>query len=157
MIALKKAVLSLAALGSLEVVNALPEDDRVPTLDGMNITGYNTFSGYLDLYENSTKKIHYMFVDSQNNNETDPLLIWLNGGPGCSSMLGFLQENGPWVIEDGADSFHENEFSWNTFANVLYIEQPAGVGYSYCNSTEDCYSDDVVSGQDNLQSLLLWF
>jgi carboxypeptidase C (cathepsin A) len=46
-------------------------------------------------------------------------------------MLGFMQEHGPYVMEDGNDTFHENEWSWNKEANVLYIESPAAVGYSY--------------------------
>jgi len=147
----------LCAAGAfLGGVAALPEDDYVATLDQFSFEKFNMYSGYLDLDE-STKQIHYAFVDSQNNNATDPLLIWLNGGPGCSSMLGFLQENGPFVMEDGGTTFNENKWSWNTFANVLFIEQPAGVGYSYCNSTEDCYSDDLVSSEDNLEALLKWF
>jgi cathepsin A (carboxypeptidase C) len=147
---------ALALLSVCSVVSALPEEDRVPELEGVSLDKYNMFSGYMALGD-STKQIHYVFVDSQNNNETDPLLIWLNGGPGCSSMLGFMQENGPWVMEDGTNYFVENNFSWNSNASVLYIEQPAGVGYSYCNSTEDCYSDDNVSGDDNLAALLAWF
>jgi carboxypeptidase C (cathepsin A) len=87
----------------------------------MDLSKYNMFSGYLDL-EGSTKRIHYVFTDSQANGDTDPLLIWLNGGPGCSSMLGLLQENGPWVMDDGETTFKSNPFSWNVFANVLYIE-----------------------------------
>lgn len=59
----------------------------------------DTYSGYLDVTE--TKKLHYMFVESQGNPSEDPVLIWFNGGPGCSSMLGFINENGPRVIDDG--------------------------------------------------------
>lgn len=48
-------------------------------------------------------------------------------------MLGFMQEHGPYVIDNGKTTFRKNEFSWNKEANILYIEQPAGVGYSYCD------------------------
>ena len=58
-------------------------------------------------------------------------MVWFNGGPGCSSLLGWIQENGPYVVEDGERTFHENAFSWNKEANVLYIESPVAVGYSY--------------------------
>jgi len=50
-----------------------------------------------------TKSLHYTFATSMDNPETDPVIIWFNGGPGCSSMLGFMQENGPRVINDGED------------------------------------------------------
>jgi len=52
-------------------------------------------------------------------------------------MLAFMQEHGPYVIHDNTTEFVENKYSWNGNANVLYIEQPAGVGYSYCNAEVD--------------------
>jgi len=93
---------------------------------------YEMYSGYLDVTD-TTNKLHYAFVQSQNDPVNDPLVIWFNGGPGCSSMLGFAQEHGPFVIENGTTTFHENYWSWNKEANMLYIEAPAGVGYSYCD------------------------
>lgn len=116
------------------------------------------YSGYVNLL-NTSKNIHYVLAESQGDSEKDPLLIWFNGGPGCSSMLGWSQENGPWALEDGAKTFHKNEFSWNTNANVLYIEQPAGVGFSYCNTTikDECNFNDFNSADDNVKMLLEWF
>ena len=106
------------------------ELDRVLHLPEMGIFDkYGAFSGFLDIPE-TTKKIHYLFFEAQNQSPDAPLLIWFNGGPGCSSMLGFMQENGPFKMESGGNKFHESEFAWNHEANVLYIEQPAGVGYS---------------------------
>ena len=64
--------------------------------------------------------------------------MWFNGGPGCSSMLGFSQEHGPYVMEDGGTTFHYNEYSWNKEVNMLYIESPAGVGFSYCLDKKEC-------------------
>lgn len=59
-------------------------------------------------------------------------------------------------MESGTDYFHYNEYSWNTFANVLYIESPGGVGYSTCQGTECNFNDDN-SAEDNLQAILYWF
>lgn len=75
-------------------------------------------------------------------------------------MLGFTQENGPFSIASGATSptaFTENEWSWNNEANVLYIEQPAGVGFSYCSGVQDCSFTDHSSAQDNLDTILAWY
>jgi carboxypeptidase C (cathepsin A) len=75
-------------------------------------------------------------------------------------MLGFMQEHGPYVIDNGKTAFRKNEFSWNKEANVLYIEQPAGVGYSYCdlkNAPQDCKFNDDSSAVDNLEVTLAWF
>jgi len=98
-----------------------------------------------------------MFVESANSPSTDPLLIWFNGGPGCSSMLGWAQEHGPYVMDSGTNYWIENEWSWNNFANVLYIESPPGVGYSYCKGVADCTFTDEKSAEVNLQAVLQWF
>jgi carboxypeptidase C (cathepsin A) len=96
---------------------------------------YNAWSGYLNV--SSSKSLHYTFVESQSNPEKDPLMLWFNGGPGCSSLLGFFQEHGPFVIDDNQTYIHENEYPWNLKANVAYIESPAGVGYSWAADKED--------------------
>lgn len=98
-----------------------------------------------------------MFVESQNDATTDPLIIWFNGGPGCSSMLGWAQEHGPWVMKNGTSDFVENDYAWNMRANMLYIESPGGVGFSTCGSTEDCTFNDETSATQNLAAVLAWF
>lgn len=73
--------------------------------------------------------IHYFFFPSQGS-PTDPVLLWLNGGPGCSSLLGATGENGPFVFLDNSTTLVLNEFAWNMHANLLYLESPPGVGFS---------------------------
>jgi len=63
-------------------------------------------------------------------------------------------------MEDGAKAFHKNEYAWNTNANVLYIEQPAGVGFSFCDdkdAKDECNFNDFNSADDNLKVILEWF
>ncbi|VDK68119.1 unnamed protein product, partial [Cylicostephanus goldi] len=75
---------------------------------------------------------------------TAPLLLWLNGGPGSSSLEGLFFENGPFRIGKDGFTVTSNPYSWNKFANVLYLESPVGVGYSY--STDGVlpqYSDEL--------------
>jgi len=104
------------------------------------------------------KKLHYVFLPSQSNPKKDPLVLWLNGGPGCSSLLGFIQEHGPLVIPDFTREFKENEYSWNKLSNMIYLESPAGVGFSYTdNGPEDLNSSDYKSAVDNLAALKSFF
>jgi carboxypeptidase C (cathepsin A) len=85
-----------------------------------------------------------MLAESRSSPETDPLVIWFNGGPGCSSMLGLYTENGPYnwkynssaPIEERAH-FSYNNHSWNNEANVMFIDQPIGTGFSSTNSFKD--------------------
>ena len=119
--------------------------DQVTSLPGQQtFDTYKVYSGYVDV-TGTTNMLHYMFVESQNDPTTDPLIIWFNGGPGCSSMLGWAQEHGPWVMKNGTDYFQSNPYSWNVKANMLYLESPGGVGYSYCGSVEDCTFTDQSS------------
>lgn len=114
--------------------------DLVPTLDALpgwpSNASFGIYSGFLNV-PNTSKDIHYVFLESQSNHTTDPLVVWFNGGPGCSSMLGFLQETGPFVLEDNATEYTANPYAWNNETNILYIEQPAGVGYSTCDNATD--------------------
>ena len=72
-------------------------------------------------------------------------------------MLGWAQEHGPYVMDSGTNYWIENEWSCNNFANVLYIESPPGVGYSYCKGVADCTFTDEKSAEVNLQAVLQWF
>ena len=69
--------------------------------------------------------------EARTNPTTAPLATWFNGGPGCSSMIGLFQENGPCNFVGGASTPSLNPYSWNSYANMLYIDQPIGVGFSY--------------------------
>ena len=68
----------------LFLINITLSDDRIINLPDYPYEG-QMYSGYLDL-KNPKKKLHYLFLESQNDPNTDPLILWLNGGPGCSSL-----------------------------------------------------------------------
>ena len=75
-----------------------------------------------------------------------PLIVWLTGGPGCSSSLALLSENGPCTVNDDGESTSINPHSWTESAHVLWLDQPADVGYSYGqgnDSNEEMISEDA--------------
>ncbi|KAF6759159.1 alpha/beta-hydrolase [Ephemerocybe angulata] len=85
-------------------------------------------AGYADLTKSDS--IWFWFFEARNNPDTAPLVLWFNGGPGSSSMYGLFQAHGPCRIANDSSTVNPNPFSWNTNANVLYIDQPIGVGFS---------------------------
>ena len=114
---------------------------------------FGLYSGYVPI-GTTKKQLHYVAALSQNNFKTDPVIIWFNGGPGCSSMLGFMQEHGPYSLDDGATNFTKNDYSWNKEATVIYFESPAGVGFSICGDVAECHFNDTNSADDNLAAVL---
>ena len=137
------------------VAMAAPADDLAGQLPDAPEWATKTYSGYLNATE--TKSLHYTFAESMDSPETDPIIIWFNGGPGCSSMLGMMQELGPIVVDDGEDYFHANPHPWNERANVLFLESPAGVGWSTAGTDADLDTNDMVQSQDAISALRDWF
>ena len=95
------------------------------------LNGEKTYHGLVTIREDSD--MFYWLMPSRRSESEDPLVIWLTGGPGCASELATFYENGPTWIKDDM-SFEHNEYSWNEHANVLYVDNPIGVGYSRLDS-----------------------
>jgi carboxypeptidase C (cathepsin A) len=88
------------------------------------MVGSILYSGFLKTTI-ETRMLHYVFVKA---NVTDPnsapLVIWFNGGPGCSSLIGLIQEIGPYIVGNSftlGDQLKKNPYSWDKAANLLFI------------------------------------
>lgn len=92
-------------------------------------------AGYYTIDTKTKKEYFYWFFESRNDPSNDPVVLWLTGGPGCSSELALLVENGPCHLGKGETKTTRNEYSWNTEANLLYVDQPAGTGFSKAEPT----------------------
>eukprot|EP01063_Lacrimia_lanifica_P013775 TRINITY_DN2037_c1_g3_i1.p1 TRINITY_DN2037_c1_g3~~TRINITY_DN2037_c1_g3_i1.p1 ORF type:complete len:566 (+),score=224.34 TRINITY_DN2037_c1_g3_i1:57-1754(+) len=123
---------------------AAPHEDAVPTLPLYGAPPTPMYSGYLDgkgtpevpgcAATEAECKMHYWFAGAEGPDAAKkPVVLWLNGGPGSSSVLGMLQEWGPLVVND-TGGLMVNPWSWCKVANVFIIESPTGVGYSYCST-----------------------
>ncbi|EKG12582.1 Peptidase S10 serine carboxypeptidase [Macrophomina phaseolina MS6] len=110
------------------------------------------YSGYLDDDEND-KHLFYWFFESRNDPKNDPVILWLNGGPGCSSLTGLFMELGPSSITKDTKVKY-NPYSWNSNASVIFLDQPVNVGYSYSGSS---VSNTVAAGKDVYALLTLFF
>jgi len=108
------------------------------------LSGYITVPGPLNDFGTH---LFYWFFESRNSPATAPFIIWLTGGPGCSSMVALFYENGPYVINQDL-SLSLNPYSWNEAANVLWIDQPVGTGFSYADNFDDYATNETLIAED---------
>jgi carboxypeptidase C (cathepsin A) len=119
----------------------------------------NQFSGYLQV--GPSKYIHYIYFESERDPATDSVVWWTNGGPGCSGLLGLFTEQGPWRASwdevTSSPSLIRNPYSWTRTANVVFVEQPAGVGYSYSTDASALGNlNDEVAATDHLVAVRMF-
>jgi len=97
-------------------------------------TTFAQYTGHIVVNETYNSALFYWFFESQSAPETDPLVLWMTGGPGCSSELAVFYENGPFYFQDDGQGSYKvilSNYSWNRNSNIIYIDQPAGTGFSY--------------------------
>ncbi|KAL2460223.1 Serine carboxypeptidase-like 40 [Abeliophyllum distichum] len=134
----------------------LKEVDKIVTLPGQPKVNFSQYSGYVTVDPKAGRALFYYFTESEDPS-SKPLVLWLNGGPGCSSIgSGAMTELGPfWVNPDGK-TLHYNNYAWNKVANVLFLESPAGVGFSYSNTSSDYVTGDKRTAADSYTFLVNW-
>jgi hypothetical protein len=162
----------LAAAVLLGAADAAIDKDEIKSLPGWDgALPSRHWSGYLEVPGSKggvegegSKFYHYWFVESEGNPKTDPVALWLNGGPGSSSLIGFLTENGPFETKDASLTenttatpklFHR-ETGWQKAASYIFLESPAGVGFSYCDY-DNCTASDTSTAIDNHRVLKKFF
>ncbi|KAG5513365.1 hypothetical protein PMAC_001428 [Pneumocystis sp. 'macacae'] len=104
---------------------------RVRSFTDMRIDFVKQHAGYIDIED---KHFFFWFFESRSNPSKDPLLIWLNGGPGCSSMYGLLTAIGPSKLDRKTGRPYYNPYSWNQHSSILFLDQPVNVGFSYSDN-----------------------
>ncbi|KAL5706189.1 hypothetical protein ACHQM5_024390 [Ranunculus cassubicifolius] len=136
----------------------LKKNDKIEKLPGQPNVKFSQYGGYVNVDEKAGRALYYYFAEADHLKQSKPLLLWLNGGPGCSSVgYGAMQEIGPFRVHRDGKTLFQNPYAWNKVANVLFLESPAGVGFSYSNTTSDYNpSGDQMTAQDNYVFLVNW-
>ncbi|GLT37867.1 hypothetical protein SLA2020_121530 [Shorea laevis] len=131
--------------------------DRIALLPGQPPVVFQQYSGYVTVDDKKQKSLFYYFAEAEVDPASKPLVLWLNGGPGCSSLgVGAFSENGP--FRPSGPFLVNNEYSWNREANMLYLETPIGVGFSYSTDSSSYEPvSDKITARDNLVFLKNWF
>ncbi|KAL8132890.1 hypothetical protein AgCh_008388 [Apium graveolens] len=134
-----------------------PEEDLVVRLPGQPKVGFKQYAGYVDVDVKSGKSLFYYFVEAEVDPHHKPLTLWLNGGPGCSSIGGgAFTELGPFYPTGDGRGLRRNSKSWNKASNLLFVESPVGVGWSYSNTTSDYTRGDDATAMDMNIFMMKW-
>ncbi|XP_073101769.1 serine carboxypeptidase-like 34 [Elaeis guineensis] len=135
------------------------EADRVFSLPGQPPVKFKQYAGYVTVNETHGRALFYWFFEATHDVQNKPLVLWLNGGPGCSSIgYGEAEELGPFLTQKGWPEIKLNKYSWNKEANLLFLEAPVGVGFSYTNTSSDLQNlGDKITAIDSYNFLVNWF
>jgi carboxypeptidase C (cathepsin A) len=144
---------------TISTTNLSPEAqaDLVTSIPGLPARLFGKrrmFSGYIPV-DGTDRELFYWLVESDHGLANRPILLWTNGGPGCSGLLGFLTEQGPFRPTRGG-RLVPNDFAWTRYASVVFIEQPVGVGFSRSANKLERYSD-LNAAQDNYRFIVNFF
>ncbi|CAN6290378.1 unnamed protein product [Urochloa humidicola] len=152
-------VFSVFSWQALAAGEGSKEADKIAALPGQPKDDVlQQYSGYINLGDKYGKSLFYYFVEATADPATKPLVLWLNGGPGCSSFgIGAFQEIGPYRVDTDGKTLCKNKYTWNSVANILYLESPVGVGFSYAADTS-VYKvmGDNMTASDSLEFLVKW-
>ncbi|KAF5189432.1 Carboxypeptidase [Thalictrum thalictroides] len=126
-------------------------------IDNSNLTveELGHYAGYYKLPHSHAARLFYFFFESRTSKK-DPVVIWLTGGPGCSSELALFYENGPFQIADNL-SLVWNEYGWDQASNLLYVDQPTGTGFSYSSDRRDLRHNEEGVSNDLYDFLQAFF
>jgi len=114
-------------------------------------------AGYTGYLNSGSKHFYFAYFESRSKPAEDPVVLWLNGGPGCSSMTGLFMELGPCTVNEGGDSARKNPNSWIEAANVFFLDQPIGVGFSYTTNKSDIAGGTFAASEDIYAFMKLWY
>ncbi|KAL2892494.1 Serine carboxypeptidase-like 18 [Bienertia sinuspersici] len=144
--------------------------DSLPGFSG-NLP-FKLHTGYIGVGKREEVQLFYYFIESEQDPDSDPLMLWLTGGPGCSSLSAiFFEHIGPLSLnytgvysdrttvtwETNLPPLQLNPYSWTKFVNILFVESPVGTGFSYATTAESYYTDDINASKQIDEFLRKWF
>ncbi|KAK7017662.1 carboxypeptidase [Favolaschia claudopus] len=111
----------------------------------MECESARAYTGYIDI---QARHLFFYFFESRSEPDEDDVIFWTNGGPGCSSEIGLLMELGPCRVVNADNGTVPLKDSWNSKANVFFVDQPIGVGFSYAE-----YGEHVSTTEEAAQDI----
>ncbi|XP_050097856.1 vitellogenic carboxypeptidase-like [Anopheles aquasalis] len=133
----------------------ITEGQRAARVQHRRIRGFESYAGFLTVDKRYNSNLYFWFFPAKTNATTAPLLLWLQGGPGASSLFGLFAENGPFSINKELVAVPRNH-SWYENHNLLYIDNPVGTGFSFTEQ-ETGYARNQVQIGEELYTAIVQF
>nr|GMD08342.1 serine carboxypeptidase-like 11 isoform X1 [Ipomoea batatas] len=145
--------LALAAAGSkVEYLPGFRHESPLP---------FELETGYIGVGESEDIQLFYYFVKSESNHSVDPIMLWISGGPGCSSLYALTQELGPLLFDlpknnSALPTLSLNPYSWTKVASFIFLDLPVGTGFSYVKSSKNYTSNSEETSDHGAEFLRKW-
>ncbi|XP_069681654.1 venom serine carboxypeptidase [Periplaneta americana] len=126
---------------------------RVGPLKGTNVTSY---AGLLTVNKQFNSNLFFWFFPVESNDPNAAVVLWLQGGPGATSLFGLFTEHGPFSVKDKY-YLKPRKYSWTKTHSVIYIDNPVGTGYSFTDSDDGYTRNETAVGEDLYNAILQFF
>ncbi|KAI5633506.1 serine carboxypeptidase domain-containing protein [Phthorimaea operculella] len=114
---------------------------KVSIMDGIR---FSSHAGFFTIDENLQSNMYFWYFPAFSGNKKAPVLLWLQGGPGGSSLFGLFTELGPLVVTN--KGFSQRKYHWALDNHLIFIDNPVGTGFSYTEKEEGyCNDEDCVA------------
>lgn len=120
---------------------------------GSQYHGVESYSGFLTVDPKFKSNMFFWYFPAEQNSTTAPVVLWLQGGPGASSLFGLFTENGPFSIDPDGKILKRN-YTWSLTHNLIYIDNPVGTGFSFTES-DDGYAKNEKDVGHNLHEAMM--
>ena len=143
-------LLSLAYLPRLAFADKTAADYFITSLPGAPQPLLKQYAGHVEITPEHNGNLFFWLYKNRHIANRSRLVLWLNGGPGCSSMDGAMMEIGPYRVvadDDGQQKLVYNDGSWDEFANILFVDNPVGTGFSYVDGDSYLHELDDMAKQ----------
>lgn len=116
---------------------SLPKEQvqKMARVTGSQFHGVESYSGYLTVDKGFNSNMFFWYFPSERDPDYAPVVLWLQGGPGASSLFGLFTENGPLQLE-GQGKLQKRNYTWSKTHNLIYIDNPVGTGFSFTDKDE---------------------
>ncbi|CAK9812743.1 Venom serine carboxypeptidase [Anthophora plagiata] len=126
------------------------------TVQHKEMLDVSSYAGYFTVNKEYNSNMFFWFFPALHNPKTAPVVLWLQGGPGASSMYGLFMENGPFFITANK-TLNVRKYSWNMFHNLIYLDQPVGTGFSFTDDEKGYATNETDVGRDVHTALVQFF